>query len=182
MKVSLSPSKALQASPPSTVVMTTCMDSKGKANIITLGMFMGISHDPPLIVIGVSPKRYSHDLIAKSGEFVVNVPSINLEREMHYCGITSGRDVDKFAETGLTATPAKKVKPPLIKECYSHLECKVVESHVYGDHTLFVGEVLEATIDKEVLTKGNPDLLKAKPIVQKNHIYFTVAKDSSRKS
>jgi len=174
MKVSLSTNKLFQAGPASVVVLTTCVDPEGKANIITLGMYMPISFDPPLICIGISPKRYSHDLIVNSGEFVVNVPAIHLEREMHYCGVNSGRDVDKFAKTGLTPLPAKKVKPPLIEECFGHLECKVVQSHVCGDHTLFVGEVLVSTVNEEVIANGNLDPLKAKPIVQKNHVYFTV--------
>jgi len=127
-----------------------------------------------LVCIGVSPKRYSHNLIAESGEFVVNVPSIDIEKEMHFCGTKSGRDLDKFKETGLTPVPAKKVKSPLIAECFGHLECKVVQSHTCGDHTLFVGEVLDSSIDEEVLTGGRLNPLKAKPIVQKNHVYFTV--------
>ena len=174
MKKSLPPGKIFQAGPTSVVVMATCVDSDGKANIITLGMYMPISSDPPLVCIGVSPRRYSHDLIAEAGEFVVNVPSIDLKEVMHLCGTKSGRDLDKFRETGLTAVPAKKVRPPLIGECFGHLECRVVQSHVCGDHTLFVGEVLEASVEEDVLTDENLDPLKAKPIVQKNHVYYIV--------
>ena len=174
MKVTLNPNKFFQAGPASVVVMATCT-SETKANIITLGMYMPISFEPPLVCIGVSPKRFSHDIILKSGEFVVNVPSTTLTTEMHYCGVKSGKDVDKFTETGLTPIPATRVAPPLIEECYGHLECKVVQKHVCGDHTLFVGKVLTAKVNEKVLTKKNLDLLKAKPIVQKNHIYFTVS-------
>ena len=74
-------------------------------------------------------------------------------------------------ELDLTSIPAEKVKAPLIKECFGHLECKVVESHTYGDHTLIVGEVVSATVNEEFLTDGRLDLLKAKPIISKNHIY-----------
>ena len=175
VKHDLPPNLMLQAGPPSSVVMATCVDGGGRANIITLGMYMTISSDPPLICIGVSPRRHSHDLIARSGEFVVNVPAIELEKEMHFCGVRSGRDVDKFAETGLTPVPAKRVRPPLIEECFGHLECRVVQSHVCGDHTLFVAEVLHASADEEVLAGDRLDPLKAKPIVQKNHVYHTVS-------
>jgi len=174
MKRNLPFDKFLQAGPACDVVMATCVDSEGRANIITLGMYMPISFKPCLVCVGVSPKRYSHDLIAESGEFVVNAPSIGLEEETHFCGTKSGRDVDKFAETGLTPVPASRVRPPLIEECFGHLECRVVQSHVCGDHTLFVGEVLTAIIDEEVLSGDNLDPLKAKPIIQKNHIYYTV--------
>jgi len=175
MKKELSVANLLQAGPPSIVVMATCISSDGRPNIITLGMYMTISFDPPLVCIGISPKRYSHRLIEETGEFVVNVPSIGLEEAMHFCGTKSGRDCDKFKETGLTATPASKVKPPLIEECYGHLECKVVQSYVCGDHTLFVGEVLRASADADVLDGERLNLLRARPIVQKSHVYFTVS-------
>lgn len=174
MKRELPENKRLQPGPASVVVMATCVGKEGKPNIITLGMYMSISIRPPMVCIGVAPKRYSHGLIEETGEFVVNVPSIDLEEEMHYCGVKSGRDVDKFAETGLTPIPAKKVKPPLIKECFGHLECRVVQSHVCGDHTLFVGEVVATSVDEEVMKGDVLDVLRARPIVQKNHVYFTV--------
>ena len=166
--------RLLQPGPTPPVVMATCVDKKGRPNIITLGMYMPISIRPPQVCIGVAPQRYSHDLIADIGEFVVNVPSINIEKEMHYCGTKSGRNVDKFKETGLTPIPALKVKPPRINECFSHIECKVVQSITCGDHTLFVGEVVATTADRNVMKGEVIDVLKAKPIVQKNHVYFTV--------
>ena len=174
MKRELPAAKIFQAGPPSIVVMVTCVGSGGRPNIITLGMYMPISFDPPLVCIGVSPKRYSHRLIEEMGEFVVNVPSINLTEEMNFCGIRSGRDCDKFRETGLTPVPASKARPPLIEECFGHLECRVVQSHICGDHTLFVGEVLRASVNEDLLSNGNLDLMKAKPIVQKNRVYFSV--------
>lgn len=174
MKLELPNNKLFQAGPASVVVMVTCIDEHNKANIITLGMYMPLSFNPPLVCIGVAPKRYSHDLIAKSGEFVVNIPAIDLVKEMHFCGTKSGRDFDKFNEMNLTSIPAKMVKPPLIEECIGHLECKVVQSHVCGDHTLFVGEVLSARVNDDILSDGNFNPLKAKPIIQKNHVYFTV--------
>jgi flavin reductase (DIM6/NTAB) family NADH-FMN oxidoreductase RutF len=154
--------------------MITCCDRKGKPNIITAGMYMPISSNPPQVCIGIAPERYSHDLIADQGEFVVNSPSISLKEEMHLCGIKSGRDLDKFREFGLTPIPSKSVKPPLIKECYGHLECRVIHSITCGDHTLFVGEVVSASAEEGVLKGGNLDALKAQPIMQKNHIYYTI--------
>ncbi len=153
--------------------MVTCGEGED-ANIITVGMYMPISARPPLVCIGIAPQRYSHQLIEKTREFVVNSPSISIEEEMHYCGVNSARRVNKWKETGFTAIPSLKVKTPRIEECFGHLECKVVESHVMGDHTLFVGEVIATTADEEVLNGDVLDPLKAKPIVQKNHVYFTV--------
>jgi flavin reductase (DIM6/NTAB) family NADH-FMN oxidoreductase RutF len=163
----------LQAAPTSNVVMASCGHAE-EANIITLGMYMPISSRPPLVCIGVAPQRHSHHLIEETGEFVMNSPSISLERQMHYCGIESGRRVNKWRETGLTAIPSLKLETPRIKECFGHLECRVVESHVMGDHTLFVGEVVASSVDEEVMAGSSLDPLKAKPIMQKNHVYFTV--------
>lgn len=174
MKIELPEGRRLQPTPTSPVVMATCIDKEGHANIITLGMYMPISSRPPLVCIGVAPQRYSHGLIEETGEFVVNSPPLSLEEEMHYCGTESGRRVDKFKETGLTPIPSLRVRPPRIKECFSHLECKVVQSITCGDHTLFVGEVVATTADAEVLNGDLLDVLKARPIVQKNHTYFTV--------
>ncbi len=173
-KIEMPEGRLLQPGPASPVVMATCVDRQGKPNIITLGMYMSISQRPPQVCIGVAPQRYSHDLIAETGEFVVNVPPISLEKEMHYCGTKSGRRVDKFKETGLTAIPSLKVKPPRIEECFSHIECTVAKSVICGDHTLFVGEVVATTADQSVMRGDVIDVLRASPIVQKNHVYYTV--------
>jgi len=174
MRLQLPPDKLSQAGPVSPIVMVTCVDAEGRANIITLGMYMTISSKPPLVCIGVAPQRYSHDLISEQREFTVNVPSIDLKDKMHFCGTNSGRDVYKFKETGLTPISASKIRSPLIEECYGHLECKVVGSHTYGDHTLFVGEVVAASVDEELFKNGRLDIDRAKPIAQKNWDYRTL--------
>src|SRR4030043_79034 len=92
MKKVLPRDRMSQAGPPSPVVLATCVDREGNPNIITLGMFMNVSIDPPMVCIGVAPERYSHDLIMEQGEFAVNVPTTGIIDEMHKCGITSGRD------------------------------------------------------------------------------------------
>jgi flavin reductase (DIM6/NTAB) family NADH-FMN oxidoreductase RutF len=173
VKIELSENRRLQVAPTGNVVMVTCGDGE-EANIITVGMYMPISSRPPLVCIGIAPQRYSHQLIEKTGEFVVNSPSITIEKEMHYCGVESGRRVNKWKETGLTPIPSLQVKTPRIKECFGHLECRVVESHVMGDHTLFVGEVVATSADENMMKGDMLDVLRAKPIVQKNHVYFTV--------
>ena len=118
MKRELHSNQLMQANPSSTVVMATSVDSDGKPNIITLAMYIPISSKPPMICIAVSPKRYSHNLIIESGEFVVNVPSIKLEKQMRFCGTQSGRAIDKFMATGLTPIPAKTINPPPHKRMY----------------------------------------------------------------
>jgi len=176
MKRSLPINKFSQGGPPSPVVLATCIDREGNSNIITLGMFMSISIDPYQVCIGVSPKRYSHDLIMEQKEFAINVPGIELVDEMHKCGVISGKDENKWDETGLTPIPAQKIAPNLIKECYGHLECKLTQYITCGDHTLFVGEVVSASAEERVLKDNNLVLSEAMPIVQKNWDYHTVKK------
>ena len=177
MKIELPDHRRLQPGPAGVVVLATCVGNEGRPNIITLGMYMPISSRPPMVCIGVAPRRFSHGLIEETGEFVINTPPISIEEQMHYCGVKSGRDVDKFAETGLTAIPSLKVRPPRIEECFGHLECRVVQKHVCGDHTLFVGEVLATSADEGVMDGDVLNVLRARPIVQKNHIYYTVCSE-----
>lgn len=133
---------------PMQTVLVTCNDEKGNTNIITLAWHTPISRNPPLYGISISPKRYSHALIKKSKEFVINfIPYAQVEAA-DYCGTHSGRTTNKLCQTGLTFLPATKLKTPLIKEGYAHLECTLVKSLSLGDHTLFVGEVVAVSADE----------------------------------
>jgi len=134
-----------------------------KANIITLAWSMPLSSDPPMVAVSIAPRRYSHRLIEQTKEFVVNVPTMKIVREVLYCGRVSGRSEDKFKGAKLTRLPAKKVKAPLIKECVAHLECKLSKQVKVGDHTLFVGEVVAAHVNSGVFTETY-DLTKVKPV------------------
>jgi flavin reductase (DIM6/NTAB) family NADH-FMN oxidoreductase RutF len=122
-----------------------------KANIITLAWVGTVCSDPPAVGIGVRPERYSHGLIAESGEFVVNIPRADQVGVVDYCGQVSGRDVDKWAKCGLTESPANKVRTPLIAECPVALECRVTHQLTLGTHDLFIGEVLSVQADEDVL-------------------------------
>jgi len=129
-------------------VLVTCNDDTEKTNIITLAWHTPISRKPPLYGISIAPKRFSHALIKKSKEFVINFIPYSLNKEAQFCGTHSGRSTEKLCKTGLTLAPSKKLSTPLIKEGYAHLECNLVTSASYGDHTLFVGEVIAVSTDK----------------------------------
>jgi len=132
------------------VILVTSISTEGKPNIITLAWQMPVSHNPPLCAISISKTHFSHQLIETTQEFVINVPNINLLTQVKFCGGVSGREIDKFKESNLTPIPAKMVKPPLIKECIGHLECKVVEMHSVGDHTIFIGKIVSASANKDL--------------------------------
>jgi len=128
------------------VVLVTAW-SGGQANVMVASWAMPVSSDPPLVAVAISPKRFTHALIKKSAEFVLNIPNALLAKQVKLCGSMSGDRVDKFKETGLTQLPASKVRPPLIKECVGHLECALVQAIDVGDHTVFVGQVVAAWVE-----------------------------------
>lgn len=106
--------------------------------------------DPCLILLAISHVRYSYELIKRSKELVINVPGADLLEQTHYVGVVSGRDIDKFKESGLTPVPAKIVQPPLIAECAGHLECRVTEIFKMQTHDLLICEVLRALAEEEL--------------------------------
>jgi len=162
-KLNISLSSAYRLLHPMHTVLVSCIGKNGKPNIITLAWAMPTSINPPLVAVSIAPKRHSHVLIEESREFVVNIPTMKILNETLFCGRTSGREHDKFKETCLTPLPSRKVKAPIIKECIAHLECKLHSKFTTGDHTVFVGEVIEAYVHKEVFTEKY-DLKKAKMI------------------
>ncbi len=123
----------------------------GPPNIITLAWLTPVSHEPPLVVIAVAPRRYSHALISQGREVTINIPPWERLEETYFCGHVSGRDADKFAECALTPLPSRNVKPPGVAECLATLECAVEDERVMGDHTVFVLRVLRIVADEEAV-------------------------------
>jgi flavin reductase (DIM6/NTAB) family NADH-FMN oxidoreductase RutF len=121
---------------------------EGKRSICPLGWKMNTSISPPMMAISVAPSRFTHELILKSGEFVLAWPGEELAEATLFCGTCSGRNVDKFKETGLTPIRGEFVKAPLVKECIANLECKVMGQLTTGDHTIFAGEILAVWINE----------------------------------
>ncbi len=133
-------------------VLVTCADEAGKGNIIAIGASSACSANPPTIGIAVAPARYSHGLIAARGEFGVNIPRAADLAKADLTGCVSGRDGDKFAETGLTAIAGQVISAPLIAECPVNLECRVVHTANLGSHDWFIGEIVAARADAGVVT------------------------------
>lgn len=160
-KVIKTPSTALFPVP---AVLVTCQTEGGKPNIITIAWTGVINSVPPTVYISVQPVRYSNGILKEAGEYVINIPSVDIARQVDYCGITSGKDVDKFAETGLTPVPASQVKAPLIKECPVNIECKVKQTLNLGSHDVYIAEIVAVHYDENVLDEnGRPDYDKIKP-------------------
>lgn len=136
---------------PVPAVMVSCADPEGKPNIITVAWAGTVCSDPPMVSISVRKSRYSYDLIRKSGEFVINLTTKKLVRAADYCGVRSGRNVDKFAECRLHAAEAQKVGAPLIQESPVNIECKVRQVMELGTHDLFLAEVVCVQVDSDYI-------------------------------
>jgi flavin reductase (DIM6/NTAB) family NADH-FMN oxidoreductase RutF len=118
-------------------------------NVITLGLVHVFSFRPTIIGVGISPSRYSHELFHCSPDFTINVPTKDLVEEAIFCGVSSGRNIDKFLESGLTAQKGMGVASPIILECPVNFECRKTNAVDIGDHTWFFGEVVHAWVDAE---------------------------------
>lgn len=150
---------------PTPVVLATSVDEAGKPNVCTLAATGILSGNPPHVSISIRPSRYSHELISRTREYVINVPTATVVKETDYCGIVSGRTINKFEVTKLTPIEASRVKPPIIKECPVSLECKVKDIINLGSHSVFVGEVVNVNVDETVLGQSkNIAYEKLKPI------------------
>lgn len=128
---------------PTPAVMVSSADAGGRESIIAIAWVGILSSVPPKVGIGVTPARYSHGIISESGEFVINLPTADMVRELDYTGSFSGRDVDKFAELGLTRVPPTNLShAPLIDECPVNLECRVEQRIGLGSHDAFIAEIV----------------------------------------
>lgn len=157
---------------PLPAVMVSCAEN-GKNNIITVAWAGTVCTNPPMLSISVRPERFSHGMIARTGEFVVNLTTKELARVCDYCGVKSGRDTDKFKETRLTAEPAEYVGAPLIAESPVNIECRVKDILKLGSHDMFLAEVLGVHINRAYLNdKGRLELNKAEPVVYSHGEYY----------
>jgi flavin reductase (DIM6/NTAB) family NADH-FMN oxidoreductase RutF len=174
MKIQKNPFTVLFPCP---VVLVTSLNSRGEPNIITLAWVGTLCSEPPIIGLGIRPSRYSYKLIESNKEFVVNIPSKKHLIETDYCGVTSGKDINKFSKTKFNPKIADKVNAPLIHECPVNIECILKNIVPLGTHDLFLGEVVQIHIDEEILDKkGKIDFVKADPFVYNAGEYWGINK------
>ncbi len=169
MKKSFKPATMMAPVP---CVMVSCGNEKEK-NIITIAWTGIINSNPPLTYVSVRKERHSHRLIEESGEFVINLTTEALAFKTDFCGVKSGKDVDKFKELGLTAEKGEAVNAPLIAESPVNLECKVIEVKSYPTHDMFIGEIVQVHVDEALLDeKGRINMEKAGLISYIHGQYF----------
>ncbi len=127
------------------VLLTTAY--KGRANVMTMSWHTMIDFEPPLVGCIVSNRDFSFEALSKTGECVINIPTVELAKQVVAVGNVSGRCIDKFRKVGLTPLPASQVAAPLVGECYASLECRVIDRRLMNRYNFFVLEVLAAWID-----------------------------------
>lgn len=157
---------------PVPVVMVT-VGAGSKDDIVTIAWTGTINSDPPMVSVSVRKSRYSHELLMKNGEFVVNLVTVELTRAMDFCGVKSGRDIDKFEAVSLTRGSANTVSVPVIAESPVNIECKVKQVIELGSHDMFLGEVTAVQIDDRYMdADGRFDLAKADLIAYSHGQYY----------
>lgn len=163
---------------PLPAVMVTVSDGCGNDNIITIAWTGTINSDPAMVSISVRKSRYSHELLTKNGEFAINLVTKELTFAMDYCGVKSGRDIDKFKQCRLTKAKADTINVPLIEESPLSLECKVKQVIPLGSHDMFMAEVTAVVIDDKYMDESGKFNLNASNLVAYSHgQYYTLGEN-----
>jgi len=161
---------------PLPAVMVSIGDSPETYNIITIAWVGTICSDPAMVYISVRPNRYSHSIIERTGEFVINLTNKQLSYATDWCGVKSGRNVNKFEQMHLTPEPSAMIKAPAIAESPLSIECRVKQKISLGTHDMFIAEVLCVQANEKYIDPktGTFDLAKANPICYSHGKYYEV--------
>ncbi len=158
---------------PLPVVMVSCQEEGRRPNIITVAWTGTVCTNPPMVYISVRPERYSYGIIRSSGEFVINLTTKRLARATDFCGVRSGREIDKFEKMGLTPLESETVSAPGILESPVNIECKVAEVKELGSHHMFLAQVAGVRVDKSYMDgSGRFDLSRAEPLIYSHGEYY----------
>lgn len=147
MRKKLSPGTLLAPVP---AVIVTCKDGE-KINMLTIAWTGIVCTKPPMTYISLRPERYSYDIIDKSGEFVINLTTTAMAKQVDFCGVKSGRDVDKAQICGFDLVDADVVNAPLIAQSPLCLECKVVKKEKLGSHDMFLAQIVSMSADEKYI-------------------------------
>ena len=163
---------------PVPAVMISCADEEGRSNIMTAAWAGTICSDPVMVSVSIRPERYSHDVIARTGEFVINLTTEEMAYATDWCGVRSGKDYNKFDEMHLTPGKAKAVSAPIVEESPLCIECRVKEIVSLGSHDMFIADVLNVKADEKYMNPetGKFELSDANPLVYLHGGYYGLGK------
>ncbi len=171
MKVNWKPGTLIYPLP---AVLVSCGEREEEYNLLTVAWTGTVCTNPPMCYISLRPERHSYGIIRRTGEFVINLTTEDLARAADWCGVRSGRDCNKFVETGLTPAPGVVVKAPIVAEAPISIECRVKHVYPLGSHDMFLAEVVNVQADARFLDPetGRFSLELARPIVYSHGQYF----------
>ena len=160
--------------------LVTCAEN-GRVNVITVAWTGILCSKPPVTYISVRPERFSHGIIDRTGEFVINFPNDAIARQTDLCGMLSGRKVDKIEKCGFHLLPGSEVSVPVIAECPLSVECRVIERKDLGSHNLFMAEIVATQADERYVDeKGKLVLRKAGMLAYLHGEYFATGRKCGR--
>lgn len=161
---------------PLPALMVSCGENPEEYNIATVAWTGTICSDPPMCYISLRKSRHSHSIISRTREFVLNLTTENLAKQTDWCGVKSGKDVNKFKEMSLTPEKAPNISAPIIKESPLCIECKVIEVKELGTHDMFIANVVGVHADERYINKesGLFDLQSAKLMTYSHGKYYSV--------
>ena len=166
---------------PVPAVLGGCRDEKGRDNLMTAAWAGTICSDPVMVSVSIRKERYSHDIIENTGEFTISLTTKSLARAADFCGVRSGRDIDKFKEMKLTRLESAQIRAPGVAESPVVLECRVKQILRLGSHDMFIAEVVNVSVDERFLDeKGRLELEKADLIAYSHGEYFALGKKIGR--
>ena len=162
---------------PLPAVMVSVSDGQGRDNIFTAAWAGTVCTNPPMLSISVRPSRFSYGLLEKTGEFVLNLTTEDLAEATDFCGVRSGREIDKFSVLGLTKEKADLVCAPMIGESPVSIECKIRQWIPLGSHTMLLSDVLLVHVRKEYLDESGKFWLNRSGLMVYSHgEYFCLGK------
>ncbi len=160
---------------PVPAVLVSVRDKSGENNLITVAWAGTVCSDPAMVSISVRKERHSHHMLMESKEFALNLTTKKIVKAVDYCGVRSGRDVDKFKETGLTKGECEKINAPLVEESPINIECRVKEVLELGSHDLFLAEVVNVQVEESLLNEhGTLKLERADLVAYSHGEYFSL--------
>lgn len=162
---------------PLPAVLVSCGDKEGNVNLMTAAWTGTVCSEPPMVYVSVRKERYSHHMIRETGEYVINLTTEKLAEATDFCGVRSGRDMDKFKEMKLTPVKGGLQYAPMVAESPVSIECKVTNVMELGSHDMFIAEVTAVYVDEQYMdAKGTFHLEKAEPLVYSHGQYYGMGK------
>ena len=179
MKQSWKPGTTIYPLP---AVLVSCGNTPEEYNLITVSWVGTLCTNPPMCYISVRPERYSYEILRKNMEFVINLTTVQMAKVTDWCGVSSGKNYNKFEKTGLTPKTAQIVKAPYVEESPLCIECKVREIISLGSHDMFISDVVNILADDKYIDPetGAFDMQKADLLVYSHGHYYEIGKEIDR--